>query len=113
MEETVRAGVDAIREAILGPGCETDVTLRQATLERGRGSTTARVPHEIAELVDKIARHAYKVVDEDIANAKAAGYSEDALFEILTATAVGAGLERFDRGLAALREGRKARRAVG
>jgi alkylhydroperoxidase/carboxymuconolactone decarboxylase family protein YurZ len=38
-----------------------------------------------------------------VAALRAAGYSEDAIFEIVASVAVGAGLGRLERGLAALR----------
>ena len=46
--------------------------------------------------------HAYKVVDRDLDALRAAGWSEDALFEATIATAVGEALRRLDAGLASL-----------
>jgi alkylhydroperoxidase family enzyme len=59
----------------------------------------------MASYVDKVALHAYKVVDADIEALKAAGYSEDEIFEVTVAVAVGAALERLERGLRALGQG--------
>jgi len=50
-----------------------------------------------------VARHAYKVTDEDLAGLLRAGNTEDALFEVTVAAALGAALGRLERGLAALR----------
>lgn len=46
------------------------------------------------------------MTDEDVAALKVAGYSEDAIFETIVATAVGAGSGRLALGLRALEKGR-------
>jgi hypothetical protein len=61
------------------------------------------LPATLAAYVDKVARHAYKVTDEDLAGLQRAGNSDDALFEVTVAAAAGAALVRLERGLAALR----------
>jgi alkylhydroperoxidase family enzyme len=53
-------------------------------------------------LVDKVARHAYRVTDEDIAAAKESGLSEDQVFEIVVSAALGAATRQHDTALAAL-----------
>lgn len=53
--------------------------------------------------VDRIALSANKVTPNDVAALRAAGYSENAIFEITVAAALGAGQARLERGLAALR----------
>jgi alkylhydroperoxidase family enzyme len=50
-----------------------------------------------------VRRHAYKVTDDDVEALKAAGFSEDEIFEHTVSAATAAGLERLDAGLAALR----------
>jgi len=47
--------------------------------------------------------HAYKVTDRDVDELRAAGITEDEIFEHTVAEAVAAGLERIDAGLAMLR----------
>ena len=47
-------------------------------------------------------RHAYRVADADVDALRAGGLSEDEIFELTVSTAVAAGLERLDAGLAAL-----------
>jgi alkylhydroperoxidase family enzyme len=56
----------------------------------------------LLELVDSIARHAYRVTDEQIAALRDAGRSEDELFDVIIATAVGAGVARRTVGLDAI-----------
>jgi alkylhydroperoxidase family enzyme len=53
--------------------------------------------------VDKVARHAYKVTDGDVAALQQAGSSDDAVFEVTVSAALGAALGRLERGMAALR----------
>jgi alkylhydroperoxidase family enzyme len=98
-----------VTEAVLGSRAETSPGLRRAVESRaavigGReGAPEGTVPDELAALVEKIARHAYKVTDDDIASLRAKGYSEDALFEVIVSAALGAGRARFERGIKALR----------
>jgi hypothetical protein len=53
-------------------------------------------------LVDKIATRPAQVTDADFAAAKAAGYTEDQLFELVICAAVGQSARMYDAGLAAL-----------
>ena len=64
------------------------------------------IPAELQPFVGKVSDHAYKVTDEDVESLKRAGYSEDAIFEITAAAALGAALTRLERGLIALHESR-------
>ena len=59
-------------------------------------------PEAMADYLDKVQRHAPTVTDADVEALKAAGLSEDEIFEQTVATAVAAGLERLDAGMAAL-----------
>lgn len=84
----------ALRRVLEGPG-DSDPAIRQAAAD-GRN-----VPPELAVLVDKIHRHAYKVTDDDLARLRAT-YSDDQLFEIVVSAALGAARHRLFAGLAAL-----------
>ncbi len=53
-------------------------------------------------LIDKVAHHAYKVTDDDMAAVLAAGLSEDQVFEIVVCAAVGQATRQYESGLAAL-----------
>ena len=83
-----------LRAVLDGPG-ETDPSLRYAAAE-GAG-----VPEDLAALVEKIHRHAYRVTDEDI-EALQARYGDDRLFEVVVSAAVGASRNRLLAGLKAL-----------
>lgn len=84
-------------DAVLNTPGETPAELRRAAMRR------RTVPPLLAPYVDKVALHAYKVTDEDVAELHRAGHTDDALFEITVAAAVGAALHRLERGMAALR----------
>ena len=107
-------------DAVLTTSGDAPSALRRAVLERGK------VPAPLAAYVDKVSLHAYKVTDADVAGLAPApppgtrgpaaaaagrppgggaggGYSEDAVFEVTVAAAVGAALYRLERGMAALR----------
>ena len=60
-------------------------------------------PPELATYLQKVRLHAYQATDRDVDELKAAGFSEDEIFEQTIATAVAAGLERLDAGLGTLR----------
>jgi alkylhydroperoxidase family enzyme len=60
-------------------------------------------PAEMLGYLEKVRLHAYEVTDRDVDELKAAGFTEDEIFEHTVAAAVGAGLERLDAGLATLR----------
>jgi hypothetical protein len=57
---------------------------------------------QLSMLIDKVARHAHKVTDDDIAAAKATGLSEDKIFEIVVCAAIGQSTRQYDAALAAL-----------
>ena|SRR5438046_3068128 len=86
----------ALRDAALDSPGTLEPALRRAAADCGN------LPQALAAFADKIHRHAYKITDEDVAALLAAGYSEDQIFELTIAAAVGASLHRLERGLAAL-----------
>lgn len=69
-------------------------------------------PDAARALVDKIARNAWKVTDEDVAAAKTAGVSEDEIFELAVAAALGQATRQLDAALAALDEAAAPARAA-
>lgn len=64
------------------------------------------LPATLKGWVDKVLAGGHGCSDEDVAAMKAAGYSEDQIFELTLAAAVGAGASRFERGLSLLRAAR-------
>jgi alkylhydroperoxidase family enzyme len=59
-------------------------------------------PPELEPYLEKVRLHAYKVVDRDVEELEAAGFSEDEIFEHTVSAAVAAGLDRLDAALKAL-----------
>lgn len=92
--------VEALRRAVLASPGATPPSLREALTDVGD------VPEDLREYVGKVRHHAYRVTDDDVAALKAAGYTEDQLFEITVSAAVGAGLLRLHAGLASLKGAR-------
>ena len=97
-----RAMADAVRRRTHeGPG-ETDAALRQAMAERAAGGPALQAPHD--DLARQIGEAAYKVTDEQVAKVVEDAGSEGAAFELIVASALGAGLHRWRRGLKVLEE---------
>ena len=53
-------------------------------------------------MVDKVAQHAHRVTDDDVAAARAAGLTEDQIFEIVVCAAIGEANRQYDSACAAL-----------
>lgn len=70
--------------------------LRRAAFEN------AGLSEPIHTLIDKVANRAYQITDEDVAAVRAAGLSEDQIFEIVVCAAVGQASRQYTSGLAAL-----------
>ena len=91
-----------LANAVLTQPGHTPPQLRRAVLEHAAGTGGRDVPPALADYVDKVAKHAYRVTDEDVGRLQQAGHSDDALFEVTVSAALGAALGRLERGLAAL-----------
>jgi alkylhydroperoxidase family enzyme len=59
-------------------------------------------PEVMASYLEKVRDRAYTVTDDDIEALKAAGLTEDEIFEQTVATAIGQGLRRFDAAMDAI-----------
>jgi hypothetical protein len=70
--------------------------------QRRAAFDNAGLAEPLSTLIDKVAKHAHKVTDQDIAAAKASGLSEDQIFEIVVCAAVGQSTRQYDAALAAL-----------
>jgi alkylhydroperoxidase family enzyme len=69
---------------------------------REAARTERPVPAPAAAYVETVRRNAYRVTDAQVDALRAAGLSEDEIFELTVAAAVAAGLERRDAGMRAL-----------
>jgi hypothetical protein len=70
--------------------------------ERRAAFNNSGLAEPIGGLVDKVARHAYRVTDEDINAAIVSGLSEDHVFEIVVCAAIGHATRQYDAALAVL-----------
>lgn len=62
----------------------------------------AGLSEPIRTLIEKVAKHAYRVTDEDVAAVRTAGFSEDQIFEIVVCAAIGQASRQYANALAAL-----------
>jgi hypothetical protein len=77
---------------------------RASAEERARAFRNADLPPPLGTLIGKVATRPDQVTDADFAAAKAAGFSEDRLFELVICAAVGQSGRLYDAGLQALAE---------
>lgn len=77
---------------------------RASPEQRARAFDNAELPPSLHALIGKVATRPAQVTDADVAAAKAAGFSEDQLFELVIAAAVGRSARLYEAGLAALAE---------
>ena len=87
--------------SLLGAPGTAETSLRQAAFDRVR-LDGGQVPEALRALVEKIADYPSSVSDEDFTRLREAGYSEDQIYEVVLAAAVGAGVRRLDAGLRAI-----------
>jgi hypothetical protein len=91
------AAVDVLRRAVFQSPGSTEPAVRVAAARGGE------LPEPLGSYATKVRDESYRITDADIAGLTAAGLSEDAIFEITIAAAVGAALQRLDAGMAAVR----------
>jgi hypothetical protein len=89
----------ALRHTVLDAPAHTDPGLRSAA---AHGDA---LPHPVGTYVGKVRDQSYRITETDLEALTAAGLSEDEIFEITVAAAVGAALRGLDAGMRALREG--------
>ena len=86
----------AILDAVLRAPAQTSTALREAAF---RGDA---MPPALEDYVHKVRRYSYRLGDDDVKRLLANGYSEDMVFEITIASALGAADEHLQAGLRAL-----------
>jgi hypothetical protein len=85
-----------LRQAVLDAPATVDAATRRAAY---RGEL---LPGPLGGYLEKLRRYAYRVEDSDFDRLHAAGCSDDEIFEVTIATALGAGDARLIAGLTAL-----------
>ena len=97
MADTTRLRQIVVDRALKGPGTAS-AEHRRAAYDLNKGA----LPEAVRELIDKIAKYAYKVTDEDVDAAKTAGIAEDALFELAVCAALGQAMRQLDTAYGAI-----------
>jgi hypothetical protein len=77
---------------------------RASAEQRARAFGNAGLPPPLDALIAKVATRPAQITDADFAAAKASGFSEDQLFELVISAAVGQSARLYEAGLAALAE---------
>ena len=72
--------------------------------ERRAAFNNTGLAEPLGTLVDKVAKQAYRVTDEDVTAAKVSGLSEGQVFEILVCAAVGQATRQYETAFAALKD---------
>lgn len=71
-------------------------------MQRRAAFDNAELTTPLNKLIDKVASHAYRATDEDMAAVKACGLSDDQIFELVVCAAVGQAGRQYDQALQAL-----------
>ncbi len=93
--------VSRAREALVTRILEGDG--RASPAQRRAAFAREGLDEPLQTLVRKVAEHAHRVTDADVAAARAAGLSEDQVFKLVVCAAVGQASRQYDAALAALR----------
>ena len=95
-EDNKRAAYRALQDRVVdGEG-------RASPEQRARAFSNVGLSGPLDSLLGKVATRPARVTDADFAAARAAGFSEDELFELVICAAVGQSARLYDAGLAAL-----------
>jgi alkylhydroperoxidase family enzyme len=91
--------VAALLRAVLESPAVTDPATRAAAYQ-----SDEELSPPLRQYVAKVRGESYRITDDDVQRLLTAGYSQDAVFEITVATALGAAMQRLETGLRVLRE---------
>ncbi|MGH3920702.1 MAG: hypothetical protein ACRDSG_16965 [Pseudonocardiaceae bacterium] len=98
---------DLVRHVQSAPGHLTPKTRRAvfaATVAPSRPGYQHDLPATLAEFVDTVAEHTYRIADTDVDRLRDGGYSEDEIFEAIVVASVGAAARRLDAARRAIEE---------
>jgi hypothetical protein len=96
MTDIARARTALVSRILDGEG-EAPQAQRRAAFDN------AGLAEPLATLIDKVARCAHAITDEDVHVVHAAGLSEDQIYELVVCAAVGEATRQQDLAVAALR----------
>jgi len=94
-ESVTRLRKTVVERALHGPG-KTNGEQRRSAFDNRDGTEPARA------LIDKVTQHAWTVTDEDVTGVKAAGMTDDQIFELVVCAALGQSTRQLESALAAL-----------
>jgi hypothetical protein len=94
------ADIGRARKALIARILEGEGQASRA--QRRAAFDDAPLSEPLATLTGKLTRQAHEITDQDVAAARAAGLSEDQIFEIVVCAAVGQATRLYDAALAAL-----------
>ena len=83
-------------DRVLGNGGQAPYEQRKAALDN------SGLDDPVGTLIEKVASRSYTVTDDDIAAVRAAGLSEDQIFELVVCAAAGQATRQYTNGIAAL-----------
>lgn len=88
--------LDALRDAVLGPSGRSHVA------DRRRAYAGGQVSDAVDGYLALVRDASFRITDEHVATVRAAGYDEDAIFELTVAAALGTARERFQEAMRAV-----------
>jgi hypothetical protein len=91
------AEIEALRRAVFESPGSTELAVRVAAGSGGQ------LPDPIGPYAEMVRDRSYRITDSDLDQLTAARQSDDAIFEITVAAAVGAALQRLTAGMRAIR----------
>jgi hypothetical protein len=100
-DPVAKSDITRARNALVGRILEGHGTAPRAW--RRAAFENAGLAEPLRTLVDKVAKHAHRVTDQDVAAAMASGLSEDQVFEIVVCAAVGQATRQYETALAGLK----------
>jgi len=104
----MRARLQKVVDVLFGdggrqPALRRAAAARASSLAGGTLSAADALPPALDGWVDKVARTAWRISDDDVAALRAAGFDEDAIFETTISAATGAALARYEIAMRALK----------
>ena len=91
------AEIEALRRAVFESAGSTELAVRVAA------GSCGQLPDPIGSYAEMVRDRSYRVTDSDLDELTVAGLSDDAIFELTVAAAVGAALQRLTAGIRAIR----------
>jgi hypothetical protein len=79
-----------------------DGAARASSAQRRAAFDNTGLAEPLRTLIHKVAHHAHKIVDADIAAVRQSGLSEDEIFELVVCAAIGQASRQYDAAMGSL-----------